>query len=74
MSLMKRSYYILRSFKCITVGETTSGETTWNIICTVAVAKDGDTSISMSHEFREPSEYTLIIREFNFKSAGVSES
>lgn len=58
----------------MTVGETVIGAAVWNVICTLDVARDGDTSISMSHDFREPSERTLEIREFNFNSGRVSAS
>lgn len=66
--------YILKSFKCIAVGETTNGTTTWNVICAVYVARDGDTSTSMSHNFCKPSERTLNTREFNFNNGRVSAS
>lgn len=72
--MLTKNYAILKSFKCITVGETTSGAITWNVICIVDVVSDGDTSISMSHDFLEPSERALEIRELNFNSGGVSAS
>jgi len=52
----------------------TSGATIWKVICTNDVARDGDTSISMSHSFSEPTERKLKIRVFNFNSGRVSVS
>lgn len=66
--------YILKSFKCTAVGETTNGTTTWNVIWTVDVAWDGDTSTSMWHNFCNPSERTLKTREFNFNNGRLSAS
>lgn len=56
------------------MGEMTSGVSTWNVICTDAVARDGDTSISISHSFPDPSERKFKIRVLNFNSGRVSVS
>lgn len=56
------------------MGETTSGATTWNVICAFDVVMDDDTSTSTSHNFREPSKRTHTIREFNFNNGSVSVS
>lgn len=65
---------VLKSFKCTTIGVTANGATACIMICTLAVAKDGVTSISTSQTFLVPSWRTFEIREFNFNSGMLSAS